>query len=503
MASVSPLIVRNDRCCGISQRSQGLLMEQPLQPTVQRRNSYPLDGLNFYQESLDPATSPSSSQVADSEPTPTLVSRLQQVHGLTKKKVYGAKPVRQPFFRERENLRISPGPLTMPSLSGHKIPSPTGGGRVPSQARADRTNRLSQASPTDIYSRRTSMRQLRASRLSTPEAESLIAGQGHANDISPGSSYVSSDYSSPLTPAAPEDNYTSHNLVDHSPTAIHTAPVFSYHYNGVPDAPWGTHPHYPGGYSAQSQSYFPPTPQQLFASEGVQPHQQAQVAQLSSQRADSFSAYVTSAPTSSWQAPMTMPGRPNPSANMGSAEVVPAPPAPATASRTAKKAVAQEDEDEERFTFGKEFVAATAVLFDTEVLPAYPDFPGSSSGLVSDLPDASLDSIPLGQAGGLFASRPRHRASVPSFHSNGTPTSSIVPSSVAAVAGVHGQQQSHTRGHLHYHSMSSSHTLPSPALSSHSQTYYDQGPPNGPTKTAPRYPPAYLAGASSLTGWPG
>ncbi|KAF9025632.1 hypothetical protein BDZ89DRAFT_1135296 [Hymenopellis radicata] len=62
---------------------------------------------------------------------PSLVAQLQQVHGLTKKKVYGAKPVRAPFFRDEKptvrNLRTS---LTMKSPSPrlrHASTSPISG----------------------------------------------------------------------------------------------------------------------------------------------------------------------------------------------------------------------------------------------------------------------------------------------------------------------------------------------------------------------------------------
>ena len=48
--------------------------------------------------------------------------------------------------------------------------------------------------------------------------------------------------------------------------------------------------------------------------------------------------------------------------------------------RSSKKKVVSE-EDEERFMFGQEFIAVTTALFDSEVLPAFPNYPGMSSGL--------------------------------------------------------------------------------------------------------------------------
>ncbi|KAK7438637.1 hypothetical protein VKT23_017970 [Stygiomarasmius scandens] len=78
------------------------------------------------------------------EPAPSLVAQLQQVHGLTKKKVYGAKPVRKPFVSTevyREGGRKS---VTLPPPSP---PDTSHGGRVPSSALAGRSTRLYQAAP--------------------------------------------------------------------------------------------------------------------------------------------------------------------------------------------------------------------------------------------------------------------------------------------------------------------------------------------------------------------
>ena len=74
--------------------------------------------------------------------------------------------------------------------------------------------------------------------------------------------------------------------------------------------------------------------------------------------------------------------------------------------RSSKKIVVSE-EDEERFMFGQEFVAATAALFDSEVLPAYPDFPGMRSGLTMGSKQETLPNLTPSQAGELYASRVR------------------------------------------------------------------------------------------------
>ncbi|KAJ8495589.1 hypothetical protein ONZ45_g12782 [Pleurotus djamor] len=44
---------------------------------------------------------------------PSLVSQLQRVHGLTKRKLRGANPARQPFFREKSPMTVSPWPLPL------------------------------------------------------------------------------------------------------------------------------------------------------------------------------------------------------------------------------------------------------------------------------------------------------------------------------------------------------------------------------------------------------
>ncbi|KAJ7896287.1 hypothetical protein B0H14DRAFT_2558211 [Mycena olivaceomarginata] len=49
--------------------------------------------------------------------SPSLVSQLQQVHGLTKKKVYGTKPARIPFIMERVRDPYRKAPSQSPSIS--------------------------------------------------------------------------------------------------------------------------------------------------------------------------------------------------------------------------------------------------------------------------------------------------------------------------------------------------------------------------------------------------
>ncbi|KAK0200290.1 hypothetical protein DFS33DRAFT_139604 [Desarmillaria ectypa] len=74
---------------------------------------------------------------------PSLVAQLQQVHGLTKKKVYGTKPVRKPFFRDERVTETS----RRPTLLTRSVPidmdmTRAPGGRVVSHSVIDRSARV-------------------------------------------------------------------------------------------------------------------------------------------------------------------------------------------------------------------------------------------------------------------------------------------------------------------------------------------------------------------------
>lgn len=80
---------------------------------------------------------PSTPQGAAS---PSLVSSLQKIHGLSRKKVYGTPTSRQPFCREepvRVKYRQAPTPLSIPVVSGDESGLNKGGiGRIRSPERA-------------------------------------------------------------------------------------------------------------------------------------------------------------------------------------------------------------------------------------------------------------------------------------------------------------------------------------------------------------------------------
>ncbi|KAF8907072.1 hypothetical protein CPB84DRAFT_1822675 [Gymnopilus junonius] len=155
----------------------------------------------------------------------------------------------------------------MPVPLVEQIPSPTAGGRALSQSRADRLSRLSQASPTDHHARRQPTWARRGSRLSTPEPDNQswpFSPAGHIHDVSPGSSsYMSSDMSSPVTPATTIEDVYSQPHSFHG-TSHETA---SHHPGGTPEGGWPPPPGpppYVGSYNPGIQTYFPPVGHQYY-----------------------------------------------------------------------------------------------------------------------------------------------------------------------------------------------------------------------------------------------
>ncbi|ESK91351.1 hypothetical protein Moror_2778 [Moniliophthora roreri MCA 2997] len=121
------------------------LLTSPLQSSPPSAFLEPHDSLPF---SESPRASPPQSP---HEAFPSLVSQLQQVHGLTKKKVYGTKPVRKPFV-SGELYRGEPTNRRSLSLSPDSPVSPptNHGGRMASHSTLDRSNRLHHSSSSDF-----------------------------------------------------------------------------------------------------------------------------------------------------------------------------------------------------------------------------------------------------------------------------------------------------------------------------------------------------------------
>ncbi|KAF5349965.1 hypothetical protein D9756_009077 [Leucocoprinus leucothites] len=95
---------------------------------------------------------PSTEHLTETPTSPNIVARLQQLHGLTKKKLYASTshpPPRTPFF---SNEPADTGPPQAPSQPliprdveeyiSHSYPLSNSGGRVQTRARGERKNRL-------------------------------------------------------------------------------------------------------------------------------------------------------------------------------------------------------------------------------------------------------------------------------------------------------------------------------------------------------------------------
>lgn len=354
--------------------------------------------------------------------------------------MYGTKPPRQPFFREervRDKYRKLSAPITMPTSVPDELHSPSAGGKVVSQSRVDRMSRVGQASPTDLHPRRQQPFPKRGSGLQTPEPEGISSPTSNIYDLSPASSYVPSDMSSPATPLTmTEDSY---NL---------SAALPVYQFGAMPET-WPPQAQYHNGYhSLPQQQYF--SPQIYNANDHMAEHANMQASEQrpSVPSSDSASSYTNYAPmlTPPILSPQSYPMNDNPMTGVTATTRIPKDTtmhAPKPSGRSSKKIVASE-EDEERFMFGQEFVAATAALFEAEVLPAYPNFPGMSSGLTTTSNQGTLPYLTSSQTGELYASRVRrpsvqhnrqqqqqqpHQVSGPAPPANMYPTNGLVMSS--------------------------------------------------------------------------
>jgi hypothetical protein len=289
----------------------------------------------------------------------------------------------------------------MPSSVTEDVHSPSAGGKVVPQSRADRMNR-------DLHQRRHEPWARRGSGLSTPELENMSSPATTSTifDLSPGSSYVPSDMSSPVTPVTMTDE--SYNVL--------AATLPAYQIGVVPEQNWPQQRQYHSQYhSLPQQQYFPPQISNFYSANDhiiqhsdMQPLEQ-QPPSGSSHSPNSYSNYAATpmltppiVPTQAYPMNDTPVTGVTASTNITPKDNT----MHASKPKSSKKTVVSE-EDEERFMFGQEFVAATAALFDSEVLPAYPNYPGMSSGLTTSCNQGTLPYLTPSQAGELYASRVR------------------------------------------------------------------------------------------------
>jgi len=346
---------------------------------LQRNYSFPPDTYTIKgADEMSEAAPPES----PSDTSPSLVSQLQQVHGLTKKKVYGAKPTRQPFIREervRDKYHRAPAPLMMPpstSATSPVIQASNRSGRATSRSRADRVLRAGQGSPTDTHSRRQSGWPRRSTRLGSPESD--VAGSVSTfSDISPTHPHYSPDMSPPISPTiAIDDTYNIQPSIQSAGTissmsvnsGILAEPNWLQQQYRV--APQLSPPHSP------QFPEFPSAPTMFPFFPGNQ--LQGPVMDIETMNHDITRIQPPLYLDNTTLAPLTdglnmnQSIQPKTTRSANRANMIP------QSSTLSRLSSPPQDESDKPFTFGKEYVAATAALFNQEVLPSYPNFPSVS-----------------------------------------------------------------------------------------------------------------------------
>lgn len=255
-----------------------------------------------------------------------------------------------PFFREEKvrDKRAAPPPQGSLASPASIVTLPSTGGRAVSRSRAERIIRVAGGSPTEPHARRQHGSR-RGSRLSSPESESLALPAGY--NLHPSLSQVS-----------PTDAYIP--VGHHDMASLHPREG-----DVVPEPTW-LQPQYPPVIPSISQTQFSP------AFMGSQ-LPQTNYRDARWQEGSINTGVVYSPQEGSFEGPTTTGYAPLESSHQGTGgslqsndgvhENVTQPP------RRLSSA-----DDEVPFTFGAEYVAATTALFNSEVLPAYPNFAAMS-----------------------------------------------------------------------------------------------------------------------------
>lgn len=265
-----------------------------------------------------------ASSASSTENPPSLVTQLQQVHGLTKKKVYGTKAVRQPFFREervRDRYRKGATPVSVSATATHLSSATNGGGRAITRSRAER---LARGSPTESHSRHPGLNR----KMSAPDAESLASPTSFSRPSSMSSPILPTPVDIPMQPATllsseainPSDHPTWLQNSSIVPSLLQTGDYPGNRWHGDHNS-GGAYPQHPVTAEAPIiPSFIPSTiPKQRRRELGLTRNNEA-------------------------------------------------------SNRPTRSARAVRPEDEEPFVFNDEYVAQTVALFENEVLPAYPNF---------------------------------------------------------------------------------------------------------------------------------
>ncbi|KAK2459421.1 hypothetical protein APHAL10511_008560 [Amanita phalloides] len=367
-------------------------------PSPRRTRTYPPDSCTTKPCDGYDGTSQSQSEF------PSLVAQLQQRHGLTKKKVYGIKPPKTPFFRDRDDPPFDPYRRTaLPfsaTITDSSLSSPitlTPGGRSVPLSRLDRITRLNQRSPADTSSRRW-RRSTSPNSLSSPENDTTAThspisavSRAHVASYEP----VTSTTASILLVEPP---YRSLPAVDQQFTYSHSV------------------------YESGTERHWPPSSENGYI-------QQTYAAISRSQPYDeNFSSNI---PAGGYN--QTTTDQDNASGSLGAPTVNSAVIQESPIAASYRSSVTTSDrpqgssstsatsnsKDDEPFTFGPEYIAATTVMFRQEVLPAYPEYAGLAEPYVplsakrSDATSAqsftlgydysTLPYLPPSKAGQLYA----------------------------------------------------------------------------------------------------
>lgn len=474
--------------------------------------------------------------------SPRLVSQLQSVHGLTKKKVYGTKPAREPFLGGEVREKFAPPPLTttMGDIS-------SGGGRVLTHSKIDRIGRLGQSSPTDLHARRHIWQ--RQSRLSTPEAESLGWGsapagyqQNQTTMQHSGGVHMAVDASASMS------GMGSPFAMDPTVTQMSNTPAAMAQYaaGGVADPQWLSQSQqqslqpqnytqafvqqqqYPATYNTQP-TYYNQTPiQSSPAGSYLHNNGGTTMSDISPQRPfpTTYNSYPPFPASSNSQ-----PTLPTPTVPSNGGSIAPPMPAPGeltleslTSVRPPKRTVVSTPADNETFDFSAGFVAASRIMFEEEVVPSYPDIPS----IGPDVPTQKLEAVLAkldspADAGELFATRisKQQQEASPQVAAPAAPSSSSSASSSRGSKGKTSQSSAtqHQPTHLAAQGLAMQHPMaqmappqallqqqphvPGPMSSmTYGGGYHDAVGPNN-ISHAP-YPPTYTTNyGSSLTGWAG
>ncbi|KIL63920.1 hypothetical protein M378DRAFT_647305 [Amanita muscaria Koide BX008] len=322
---------------------------------------------------------------------PSLVAQLQQKHGLTKKKVYGVKPPRQPFFRDEptsDPYRRPVYPL-LPPLTDLSSTTPimmTPGGRSAPLSRLDRWTRMSHRGPTDTSQRW------------HPPSSKI-----------PSSDVGCSDVPSCMPPNEPTVIHGRHPTIQ-TPVEMPYQPATNLDQNGFYrpttyessiDSQWGTGP---SGYVPQNSPIITQTPQAAYVqnvSADTYGHRQTPTSLGSPPASQSPPDHKPSGPACNEAAPLKYD-------------------APASSTSSPSPKAGSTPKDDEPFTFDPAFIAATAVMFRQEVLPAYPELAdsyvspssstkrrisGTAQGYNVGCDHSILPYLPASKAGQLYAAK--------------------------------------------------------------------------------------------------